>query len=158
MLRYRNTYHYAGPLNARREGRVYPFDEVMEALLEEPGPPVTTSMVAVPVGGMSGDYRYLLLVFTGAQPPDSAPSTTDLRRRVELHVGPEFVPDRFEFFPLFPRLKEGRVDMEWCQMQYFTGALHQKKSDPLMQALTALRALVLQAPGATGPAAPEKRK
>jgi len=107
---------------------------------------------------MAGDYRYVMLVFTGGQPPAAVPSLADLRRRIELHMGPEFVPDRFECFPLFPRLKEGRVDTEWCQTQYLTGALHHKASDPLMQALTALRALVLQAPGAPGPAAPEKRK
>lgn len=158
IVRLRNSFHYAGPRDARREGRVYPFDEVTETLMEEPGPPVSTSLVPVPVGGMAGDYRYVMLVFTGAQPPAAAPTHADLRRRIELQMGPEFVPDRFEFFPLFPRLKEGRVDTEWCQTQYFTGALHHKASDPLNQALTALRALVLQAPGAAGPAAPEKRK
>lgn len=158
ILRLRNQYHYAGPRDARREGRVYPFDEVTEALLEEPGPQVATAMLAVPLGGLAGDHRYVMLVFTGGQPPGAGPTAADLRRRIELQMGPEFVPDRFEFFPLHARLKEGRVDVEWCQTQYVTGALHHKASEPLFQALTALRALVLQTPGATGPAAPEKRK
>ncbi|HEX8704395.1 MAG TPA: AMP-binding protein [Myxococcaceae bacterium] len=158
LSRARNQYQYGGTRDARREGRVYPAAEVTETLREEPGPPLATSVLPVPTGGLAGEHRYVLLVFTGGQPQGAGATLSDIRRRLELQLGAEFLPDRFEFFPLHPRLKEGQLDEAWCHTQYLTGALHHKTSDPLFQALTAMRAQVLQAPGAAGPVTPPARR
>ena len=158
LTRSRNQYQYGGTRDARREGRVYPALEVTEALREEPGPALTTSVLPVPAGGLAGEHRYVLLVFTRGQPPGAETSLSELRRRIELQLGAEFLPDRFEFFPLHPRLAEGQLNEAWCHTQYLTGALHHKVSDPLFQALTALRAQVLQVPGGAAQGTPPTRR
>ena len=53
LTRSRNQYQYGGTRDARREGRVYPALEVTEALREEPGPALTTSVLPVPAGGLA---------------------------------------------------------------------------------------------------------
>ncbi|QRO01031.1 AMP-binding protein [Archangium violaceum] len=140
----RQRYHYAGTREPRHEGRVVPAAEVTEAL-EGMDPPCATSLLTVPTGGVSGELRTVLLVFTGHPPRDPALFLADMRRRIELQLGPEHIPDRFEVFPLYPRLKEGRVSDAWCHAQYLTGSLYHKASEPLFQTLTALRAQVRQA-------------
>ncbi|OJH40291.1 AMP-binding protein [Cystobacter ferrugineus] len=157
LSRVRNQYQYGGTREARREGRVYPAAEVTEALREEPGPPVATSVLPVPTG-LAGEHRHVLLVFTEGRTPGAEASPAELRRRLELQLGAEFLPDRFECFPLHPRRKEGQLDEAWCQSQYLTGSLQHKATDPLFQSLTALRSHVFQAPAGAGPGVTEPRK
>ena len=140
----RQQYVYGGPRDARHEGRVIPALEVTEAL-EGMDPPCATSLLTVPTGGLSGELRTVLLVFTGSSARDPAPLLAELRRRLELQLGAEHLPDRFEVFPLYARQQEGRVSDPWCHTQYLTGALHHKATDPLFQTLTALRAQVRHA-------------
>ena len=67
-----------------------------------------------------------------------------------MMLGGDFLPDRIEFFPLIPHRKKGAVDDAWCATQFFTGALHRKATDPLFQALTALRGRLLERTGPSG--------
>jgi hypothetical protein len=144
LSRNRQQYHYGGTREARREGRVLSLAEVTEAL-EGMNPPLSTSLLTMPTGGLSGELCSVLLVFTGPPPRDTSLSLADLRRHLELQLGPEHIPDRFEVFPLYPRLEDGRVNHAWCHAQYLTGSLYHKATDPLFQTLTALRAHVRQA-------------
>lgn len=146
LTRAYGLYHYGGPRTARREGRVYPAAEVAEVVQELPfvrG----ACVVPAPTGGVAGHYRYVLLVFTGVQTPQTNSWLQEIRRCIELQLGAEHMPDRTEFFPLYPRKAEGQVDEAWCQMQYLTGALHRKSSDPLFQSLTVLRGHLVEKPG-----------
>ncbi|QRK06968.1 AMP-binding protein [Archangium violaceum] len=149
LSRVHGQYLYGGTRNARREGRVYPAAEVMETL-ESLASLRGTSVFAVPVGGTSGQHRHLLLAFTGARQPDGGTLQQEIRRCIELQLGAEHLPDRYEFFPLYPRRKKGRIDEAWCHWQYQTGALHKKSTDALAQALTALRGHVLDTEGKPG--------
>ncbi|HEX8536459.1 MAG TPA: long-chain fatty acid--CoA ligase, partial [Cystobacter sp.] len=144
LSRFRQQYYYGGTREARHEGRVLPAAEVTEAL-EGMNPPCATSLLTVPTGGLSGELRSVLLVFTGHPSAAPAPSLEEIRRRIELQLGPEFIPDRFEVFPLYPKRTEGRVNDTWCHAQYLTGSLYHKATDALFQTLTALRAQVRQA-------------
>ncbi|HEX8821093.1 MAG TPA: long-chain fatty acid--CoA ligase [Archangium sp.] len=139
-------YHYGGPRTARREGRVYPAAEVAEVVQ---GLPFARGacVVPAPTGGVAGHYRYVLLVFTGAQAQQTGAWLQEIRRSIELQLGGEHLPDRTEFIPLYPRKADGQVDEAWCHMQYLTGALHRKSSDPLFQALTAVRGHLLEKEG-----------
>ncbi|ATB34000.1 AMP-dependent synthetase [Melittangium boletus] len=146
LTRAYGVYHYGGPRTARREGRVYPGDEVAEVVRELPfvrGALVVTA----PTGGVAGHYRHVLLVFTGAQRLNAGPWLQEIRRRIELQLGAEHLPDRTDFIPLYPRKLEGALDAAWCQSQYLTGALHRKSTDRLFQALTALRGQLLEKDG-----------
>jgi len=107
------------------------------------------AVVPAPTGGVAGHYRHVLLVFTGAQAQQASTWLQELRRYIELQLGAEYMPDRTEFIPLYPRKdkEKGQVDEAWCQMQYLTGALHRKSTDPLFQALTAVRGHLLEKEG-----------
>ncbi|MBN1209774.1 MAG: long-chain fatty acid--CoA ligase [Myxococcaceae bacterium] len=143
LTRSYGVFHYGGPRTARREGRVYPAAEVAEAVQ---GLPFVrgAAVVQAPTGGVAGHYRFVLIVFTGAQPSQAGGWLQELRRNLELQLGAEHLPDRTDFFPLYPRKVKGQVDEAWCQAQYLTGALHRKSSDPLFQALTGLRGQLLE--------------
>ncbi|RKH25622.1 long-chain fatty acid--CoA ligase [Corallococcus praedator] len=146
LTRVRGLYHHFGAREPRREGRVYPFGEVADVLREPPGPRLDAVGLAVPVSGMAGAYRSVLLVFTGDLPPGVEVSDTDVRRRIEQALGADALPDRIERFALHARRLDGQqdgpVDEEWCRAQYLTGSLKLKSGDTLFQALTSLRALV----------------
>jgi hypothetical protein len=145
LTRSYGLYHYGGPRTARRDGRVYPAAEVAEAVQALPF--VRGATVApAPTGGVSGHYRQVLLVFTGAQAPQASVWLQELRRCIELQLGAEHLPDRTELIPLYPRKVKGQVDEEWCHTQYLTGALYRKSADPLFQTLTALRGRLLEKP------------
>jgi hypothetical protein len=144
LSRLQDSFRYAGARDARREGRVYPVAEVTTVLGELPFV-AGTSVVALPRGGSLGHYLFVLLVFTGAESLDATQSAApsrrqQVRRRIELMLGAEHLPDRVEFFPLYPRRKEGLVDDAWSHSQYVTGMLHLKTREPMFQALTQLRA------------------
>lgn len=146
LTRSYGLYHYGGPRTARREGRVYPAAEVAETV-REVGFVRGATVVPAPTGGVAGHYRYVLLVFTGAQAPQASTWLQELRRCIELNLGAEHLPDRTELLPLYPRMVDGQVDEAWCQTQYLTGALYRKSSDPLFQTLTALRGHLLEKEG-----------
>ncbi len=143
LSRMRGHFRYAGPREPRREGSVYPSSEVMNAL---DGFPFISgaSVVALPTSATPGHHLFALLVFTGSEAlqtteQEAAPRRQQLRRRIELLLGAEHLPDRIEFFPLHPRTKQGRVDDAWSHGQYFTGLLHLKAREPMFHALNALR-------------------
>jgi hypothetical protein len=153
LTRSREQYLFAGTRDVRREGRVYPSAEAAEALADLPFC-AGASVSIVPTGGQPGHHRHVLLVFTGAEAAsvferEAGARQQEVRRRLELRLGAEHLPDRVELYPLLPRRgKDGRVDDAWCRAQYLTGALHRKATDPLFQALTALKAGVREAGGA----------
>ncbi|RKH22706.1 long-chain fatty acid--CoA ligase [Corallococcus sp. AB030] len=148
LARIRQRYHYAGTLGFRHDGRTYSAKEVTAAL---EGLPFLagTSVVPVSTGGLASHSRFLLLAFTGATPAPSS-GEQEINRRIEMLLGGDFLPDRIEFFPLFPHRVKGAVDDAWCASQFFTGALHKKAKDPMFQALTALRGRVLESSAASG--------
>jgi hypothetical protein len=143
LTRAYGVYHYGGPRTARREGRVYPAAEVAEVVS---GLPFVRGAIVLPAptGGVAGHYRYVLLVFTGTQSLNAGAWLQEIRRRIELQMGAEHLPDRTDFIPLYPRKVEGALNEAWCQTQYLTGALHRKSTDPLFQALTSLRSHLLE--------------
>ncbi|RKH40468.1 AMP-binding protein [Corallococcus sicarius] len=149
LARIRSRYHYGGTMGFRHDGHAYPSKEVTSVL--ESGLPflVGTSVVPVSTGGLASHSRFILLAFTGSEPAPPS-SGQEIERRIEMMLGRDFLPDRIEFFPLFPHRKKGAVDDAWCATQFFTGALHRKATDPLFQALTALRGRLLERTGPSG--------
>ena len=143
LTRAYGVYHYGGPRTARRDGRVYPGVEVARVVAQLPFVRGTT-VVPAPTGGVAGHYRFVLLVFTGAQTQAVGTWMQEIHRLLELQMGSEHLPDRMEFVPLYAREVKGRVDEDWCQAQYLTGALHRKSSDPLFRSLTELRGRLLE--------------
>ncbi|CAM3112328.1 long-chain fatty acid--CoA ligase [Corallococcus sp. ZKHCc1 1396] len=152
LARIRSRYHYGGTRGFRHDGRAYPVKEVTAAL-EGVSFLVGTSVVPVSTGGLASHARFVLLAFTGHEPAPPE-GEQEIRRRIEMLLGGDFLPDRIAFFPLFPHRKKGAVDDAWCASQFFTGALHRKSTDPMFQALTALRGRLLESagnPGEDGP-------
>ncbi len=131
---------YGGPPVPRRDGRLYPADEVIEVVQGLPfcqGAFVFTQPT-------TSRALFSLCIFTGAETAEEhearqAERVEALERAIVKFMGEEFLPDRMEFFPLYPRKKDGAVDLAWCDTQYRTGLLHRKARLPMFEALTALR-------------------
>lgn len=143
LSRLRNRFLYTGARDARREGRVLPAAEVTASITTLPFVS-GASITPIPTGGTLGHHLFHLLVFTGSEPlettqRESASRRQQIRRRIELQLGAEHLPDHIEFFPLHPRRQKGAVDEAWCRAQYLTGMLHLKSREPMFQALTELR-------------------
>jgi AMP-binding enzyme len=134
---------YGGTATPRRDGRHYPGDEVVAAVSELPFC-AGAFVIHVAAGGMTGGYLFTLCVFTGAETPEETEKKRGERddaieREILRRLGREFLPDRSEYFPLYPRLEKGAVDLVWCETQYRMGLLARKSLEPMFQKLTALR-------------------
>jgi hypothetical protein len=159
LSRIRDQFSYASTWDVRRGGRIYPAAEVVDAV-QGFSFVAGASVFPVPTGGMLG-HRYVLLIFTGAEPPEltdqkAGERVQELHRHLEQQLGPEFLPDRIEFFPLYPRRgKKGAIDDAWCRSQYVTGALHLKSKEPMFLALTAIRGRFLASEEGSGDDGPD---
>ncbi|WP_437509759.1 AMP-binding protein [Sorangium sp. So ce1099] len=136
-------YACAGTVTPRRDGRVYPRDEVVDAVKDLPFV-AGASVVALPSGSASAGPTFALVVFTGAEATEAAAAATPARERaiaraITAHVGAEFVPDRVSFYPLYPRMKGEALDADRVEADYRTGMLARKARRPMFAALTALR-------------------
>lgn len=128
---------YAGTARPRRSGRVYPTDEVVAAVA---GLPFVAGAhaLAVPSGGTAPETLFVLVVFTGAAPA-GAGAQAEIERRIDVALGRGALPDRVVFYPLYPRLEDGKLDRAWVETQYRTGLLGRKARSAVVTALTALR-------------------
>jgi hypothetical protein len=135
----------------RRGGRVYPADEVAQALADLPF--VAGAAVVTAPGG--DRPRLLLLVFLAEEAP-TAPSAAReelLRARLRLRLGDEHLPDAVSFLTLCPRRRgaAGPLDEDWVRLRHGSGALPYMESRPVFRALTALRRRCLRRSGASAP-------
>lgn len=139
-------YLYGGTVEPRRCGRVYPEQEVLDAIGDCPflhG----ASVVAVATGGAVLAYRFVLLGFTGLEPGAQfealkQPRIDELRRVLVTRLSEDHLPDHIELLPYHARLRDGLVDHEWSRAQYLSGLLHRKLDAPVFQRLGELRRLV----------------
>ena len=134
---------YGGTAAPRREGRVYSADEVVEVVS---GLPFCAGSFVIPLaaGGVTGGYLFTLCVFTGAETSEDVAKKQGERdalieQEITRRLGRESLPDRTEYYPLYPRLVKGAVDRGWCESQHRMGLLARKSAEPMFQALTALR-------------------
>ena len=140
ISRYKNEWLYTGSHVRGRYGRYYPKKEILEAI--ESIPECHLSSIAdLPDSQIPGRHRFVLLIFKGAEADiDEAESRSKIDSVIAAQLGDEFIPDRIEFFPLYPRRNEDRtIDHDWCQFQYVTGLLFNKSKDEMFQCVTRLR-------------------
>lgn len=145
-------YLYGGTRTPRRAGRVYPADEVIDAVASAPFLDGAT-VVAVPAGGATVAHRFVLVGFTGDAPTAGSDAERDeLARLVAAELGPEFVPDQIVTFPLHARrlADRGGVDHAWCRAQFLSGLLFRKARTPVFRRLTAARDAVRAVADANG--------
>jgi len=143
IARGRGEWIYIGPRHSGRGGRVYPLDEVIEAVRTVPRCARVT-MAAAPVLGGGAGRAFVLLIFSGdGLSPDQAGLCKAIEGAISREMGGEYMPDRIQFFPLFPRRdEEGAMDHDWCRSQYLTGGLSRKSRGEVYQCLNRLRGYV----------------
>jgi len=147
LARVGEEYLFGGSYLPRRGGKIFPATELTDLLAEMPF--IQGAAVApVPTGEPGGRFAFVLVVFTGAAPEGASQAEQDktralLEETIHARLGPDFVPDRVELAPLFPRWQGTKVDADWCRAQYLSGRLGQKADEPIVQTLTALRAEML---------------
>jgi acyl-CoA synthetase (AMP-forming)/AMP-acid ligase II len=134
---------FGGPPEPRREGRVYPTDEVVDVVARLP---FCKGAFVMPIAqsGVTLRHKFSLCIFNGAESIEenekrAGERANDVERAIGTHLGRDFLPEHVEFFPLYPRLAKGALDVEWCETQYRTGLLAKKARNPMFLALTAVR-------------------
>jgi hypothetical protein len=136
LVRAGGQYLYGGTRTPRSGGRVYPAREVAE--VARGALPVVAATVVLDRAGRLGQPVRVLVAFTGAARASAADERA-LRGRIAQALGADFVPDRIELVPLYPRIRDGQIDQRWCDAQQTTGMLYHKPRQPLFQLLTLLR-------------------
>lgn len=146
-----------GPLRPRRDGRIYPADEVCAFIEELPGI-YGAAVVAQPLHREPGRSRFTLLLFeepANGRLRSTTHSDSDLSSLLIRALGRDSLPDDIVRYPLYPRRVEGAVDRAWCEFQYLTGALDRKSKRRSVRLLTTLRKLVREgAPTTPAPKPP----
>lgn len=151
LVRVGSEYLYGGTIDPRRDGRVYPRKEVVEAIADLPFVTGAT-IVDVIAGGSGARSLFDLVVFTGAEDPahfeKAEPERLGaIKRQITAQVGDDALPDRIALFPLYARLldeKSGKLNQGWCEAYYRSGRLTEKVESPMFRALTALRKRVVK--------------
>ncbi|MDC3979018.1 AMP-binding protein [Polyangium jinanense] len=133
---------YGSTLVPRRAARVYPASEVTARVSTLPGI-VGAAVVPVPTGEPGARWAFLLLVFIGANDVSAKDVSALVSRTIREDLGEDFLPERVEVFPLFPRRVGKELDLDWCHRQYSSGILLRKAGSPVFRDLTALRAQML---------------
>ena len=149
LARQLNEWAYLGNLEPKRFGHTYPRQEIEECL-QGLSFIKNCAVLAVPQGGGTQRYDFLLQVFVGYVDNLDAKEDewrTAIENAIASHLGAEFYPDRIKFYPLYAReIEEGVVDYAWCTSQYFSGYLHRKPEQNLYKLLTELRDLTMFEP------------
>jgi hypothetical protein len=135
-----SEYLYGSTVSARRAGRVFPADELVECVTRIPrvdGACVTS----VATGEPGSVWAFVLIVFVGALAESEFGSLArQVDHAVRSRLGADFVPDRVIVLPLFARRKARKLDRDWCERQWSSGFLPRKAAFPVFRRLTALRA------------------
>lgn len=133
-------YLYAGTLEPRRAGCVYPERDVLEVVEAISG---VDGAAIVPVATCEAErpWAFVLVVFAGvASETRLSALARELERRLRAEVHDDGFPDRVVQFPLYARRQEQKVDLDWCRSQYSVGFLQRKAKLAIYERLTALRA------------------
>lgn len=145
-------YLYGGSVEPRRSGRVYPTTELLACLSDCPFAK-GLSVVALPAGGSTLAYRFVLVAYVGHETIASFEAmkrarVEEIERVILTRLGQEFLPDRIELFRGFARLRDGAVDHAWCTVQYLSGVARRKHQSPLFDRVRALRSTLARELGA----------
>ncbi|MDI1448126.1 AMP-binding protein [Polyangium sp. 6x1] len=133
---------YGSTLLPRRAARVYPASEVTACVSKLPGV-VGAAVVPVPTGEPGARWAFVLLVFSGANDVSAKDLSALVSRTIREDLGEDFLPERVDVYPLYPRLVGKELDLDWCRRQYSSGTLLRKAGSPVFRDLTALRAQML---------------
>jgi hypothetical protein len=146
IVRNRQEWIFAGINTVHREGRNFPFQEILDSLrMMEARYSCFCSFVDVPLADPGSGHRMILLVFRGTKTNvDETRLSSEIRSVITREMGDECQPDKIQFFPLYPRFLSGReVDHEWCRHQYLNGALFRRERGGFFHCITRLRACIM---------------
>ena len=133
---------YGSTTLPRRAARVYPASEVTARVSTLPGV-AGAVVVPAPTGDPGARWGFILVVFTGASGAPEKELSALISRTIREELGEDFLPERVEIFPLYPRRVGQELDLDWCHRQYSSGTLLRKAATPVFRDLTALRAQML---------------
>ena len=120
-----------------RHGKLYPIEQV-ESALHNLAPFQGACLYDIIQGGTIANRTFILIIFTPSQDPD--PDWNQLIYKVITEkVGPAYIPDHIEYYPLAPKIKNENVDRNWCEAQYSSGLLHKKREMEIYQKLSQLK-------------------
>jgi hypothetical protein len=135
---------FGGSMAEGHAGRTYPRRDAHELLaaaahaLGHRG----ASVVVSRAGAI--DAQVTMVLFTGIAPVDEAALLRRVRTLLADELGDDATPDRIVCYPLEPRRVKGELDHAWVASEHISGRLARKARDPLVRALSELRAAITE--------------
>lgn len=131
-----------------RDGVAFPIDRV-EAIVNQASFVEACMLHHIPKLLSVCNHQFSLLVFVNPLKNEISEKmkegwTQELFQQIESEAGPGFLPDRVEYFPLLPKLKNGTINRKWCADQCNQGLLARKKNMQIFQVISALKKLILE--------------
>ena len=136
----------SGAILPCRDGVTIPIESLEAAAVELPFVE-SCLLYAFPEMGHAVHHHLILLVFVNPMKTDLTDElkkewTEALTFQLIDDGGAAFVPDRIEYYPLIPKMVDGKPDRNWCIDQFNRGFLAKKKNIQLYQALSILKKIV----------------
>lgn len=148
IMKHSGELMFGGIDTVHRRGMIYAQNEVFE-VLKAAFRGFYLSSAAVPQVDPAHPWLIVLLAFHGAQTVDQAKTAAEIMAAVKDELGEEYLPDKVEFLPLYPRfLPDMQIDHEWCREQYLSGRLALRTENPAFRGITRIRACLLKSAGA----------
>lgn len=142
---------FGGVDAVHRRGMAYPGNELLE-VLKSAYPRLHLSLAAVPRVDPAYPWLIVLLAFHGARTVDRAKTAGEIMSVIRTEMGERHLPDKVEFFPLYPRLlPDMQVDHEWCRSRYLSGWLSLRVEGPAFREITRIRGFLLDGGRAARP-------
>jgi hypothetical protein len=139
------NYLLSSTLTPCREGVTVPLEKIEETVAQLSFVE-SCILYAVPKMGEVAMYQLVLLVFVDPLKNDISEKmqqewTEQISQQLINGVGDYFLTDRVEYYPLVPKMSGSKPDRIWCEEQYRSGFLNQKRQQQLYQALSILKKL-----------------
>jgi hypothetical protein len=133
-------------LKRERQGIEIPAQKIEEIVIELPFVQFA-SLLCLPRVYDPLDSQVVLIIFTHPALIEKVALQEEvwgkeIQTLIITRIGEGFIPDKIEYFPLYPKLKEGKVNQSWCFNQYRDGRLSKKKRLLVYHHLSMLKASI----------------
>lgn len=140
-------FYFFGVHKPSKEGMTFPLEAIEKLVAELPF--VETAMV-YPVLRFTSplDRLFLLLVFVNPmkktiEEDEKKQWTNEIEQHLQKYLGKNFLPDRIEYYPLYPKMGASGIDRYWCMNHYDKGLFAKKMGTTLYPILHQLKKLSL---------------
>jgi hypothetical protein len=135
------SWTFAGCVDDWPDARALPLEDMARVAADIPR--VGGAAACIAPGRWANEAHLIIGLFVPTEHPlgnvdDVASILGDVRQQLSWEFGPAASSARIEVFALYPRWKDGLVDLDWFREQYLSGALFRRAQVPMFIKLAQL--------------------